>query len=221
MLQQGNNSLIYLSDNLIMNQVILYLFWAILAVILIVGIYWILGMILDPETKVAHGQNATPPKVVTSPPNPTPTTPNPNFQYLPQKAFVLPYAPENGIPNTPPLNSPLAPTPVQPIPVQQAAPAPSGSSLLGIPGLDVAAIAAAVGVYLKTRLLDKKTDKVEQTSRENSVQIAKGADVDQSIADQVYRNMSDGGASIHDKPEIKLENLSKNKQEATETASKA
>ena len=171
----------------------------------------------------ANGQNATPPKPVTSPPNPTPTTPNPNFQYLPQKAFVLPFAPENGIPVTPPLNSPLAPTPVQPVPtavpVQQSA--PSGSNMLGIPGLDLAAIAAAVGVYLKTRLLDKKTDKVEAVTKENSVQIVKGTKVDKAISDQVYQNMSDGGESIHDKPEIRLENLNKNIDEATETTSKA
>lgn len=197
----------------------LYFLYVILAIIIVIGLVAIFPMLMEK----AYGQNATPPKPVTSPPNPTPTTPNPNFQYLPQKAYVLPYAPENGIPVTPPLNSPLASTPVQPVPVpvQQAASVPSGSNMLGIPGLDLAAIAAAVGVYLKTRLLDKKTDKVEQVTRENSVQIVKGTKVDKAISDQVYQNMSDGGESIHDKPEIKLENLNKNIDEATETTAKA
>ena len=152
----------------------------------------------------ANGQEVVPTPV----PVPTPTEPNPNFQYLPQKAAVTVYNPEVGIPAN---SQPLTVVP-QVVPAQQNFISGTIDSLGGIAG--VMGMLGAAGVYVKTRLLNK-------TVKENSAQIVKGADVDATIAKQVFENMADKGASIQDKPEIKLETLSKNKEEATETASKA
>lgn len=146
---------------------------------------------------------------------PTPTSPNPNLQYLPQKAYVQAYAPENGIP----LNS----QPLQIVPQVVPAPVQNNSNILDQFGgtAGVMAMLASAGIYLKTRVLDKKTEKNAEVTREQSAQIVKGAEVDQKIADRVYKNMSDGGASINDAPEIKLETLAANKEEAVKTATKA
>jgi hypothetical protein len=207
-----------------MNQVILYLLWAILAIVIIIGVWITIGMLLP-----VHGQTppanqaktATPaaPAIAPTPvPEATPTSPAPNLQYLPQKAYVQSYAPEIGIP-TP--NTPLQAVPqvqtVQPVPVQQNT--VGGFDIGSIMGY-LAAIGSA-GAYLKGHIVGKKADKNEEVTREQSQQIIKGTEVDQSIANQVYQNMADGGASIHDKPEIKLENLAKDREEAIKTATKA
>ena len=192
--------------------------YSIITVAIIIGVWFVINYPV-PE---AHGQNATPNPVAPTVTNqPTPTTPTPNFQYLPQKAYVQPFKPEVGIPeNSIPLTAVPQVVPQQ-IPVQPVQNNSSNiiDSLGGIGG--ITAMLGAAGVYFKTRVLDKKTDKIDDTTKQQSQQIVKGAIVDQKIADQVYQNMGEEANKINDKPEIKLENLKANIDEATETATKA
>src|ERR1044072_9923084 len=74
-------------------SVLLYLLWVILGIIIIIGVWFVFD-------NIVYGQTAPPPLTPTAVPTPTPTAPNPNLQYLPQKAYVQAYAPENGIPST-------------------------------------------------------------------------------------------------------------------------
>ena len=169
---------------------------------------------------------ATPSPVVTPVPapvaptivnTPTPTAPNPNFQYLPQKAYVQAYGPEIGIPTS---GGQLQGVPVvQPASVQQAAP----SSDLG-GGLNIAsimAILAAGGAYLKGHLANKKAEKTEVVAKENSVAIVDSKVVEQEIAKYMFNLDKAKAEALNDQPAIKLETLEDKKEKATETASKA
>jgi hypothetical protein len=194
-----------------------YILWMIIA-IGIIAVLWFMFI----EGNVYAQSNKT--TVAISPPNPTPTQPNPNLQYLPQKAFVYSFAPESGVPPATPMQAlPVTPTVTPSVPVQQPVAVQSGGSIIDSLGgyTGITAMLAAAGVYLKTRVLDKKTEKVAEVTREQSAQIVKGAQVDQKISEQVYENMTDKGESINDKPQIKLETLKDNVEEATKTATKA
>lgn len=158
----------------------------------------------------AFGQTA-PPAVTPTPVNtPTPTAPNPNLQYLPQKAYVQAYAPENGIPSN---QQPLQVVPqVVPAPVQQSA------------GFDIGSImsmAIAAGSGLMAKMGFDKAKKVQGTVQDVAQVQVKQTDQTKVLAKQVYENMSDGGASITDKPEIQLKILEETKNQAVETATKA
>ena len=186
-------------------------------VIVVIVIVLLIATVIPILLQMAFGQETkAPPAVTPTPvPTPTPTQPNPNFQYLPQKAAVTVYNPEIGIPtNAQPLQ--VVPTVVP----QQVVPQSNILDQLG-GATGITALAAAAGVYIKAHLVGKKADKTEETTREQSVQIVKGTEVDQSLANRIYKNMPDNGESIHDQPEIKLETLAKNKEEAVKTASKA
>ena len=142
---------------------------------------------------------------------PVQTQPSPNFQYLPQKAYVQPFKPEVGVPQG---QQPLTAAP------QVALPAPAAPAQQGIGGIDMATLMGILGsagaafAYLKGHIVGKKGDKTAETTKEQSEQIVKGASVDQALAKQVFENMSDGGVGIKDAPEIKMENLVHNKEEA-------
>ena len=218
-----------------------FLLWCFLAVIIIIGVWWVLTTLLDiaygelwqkeyairnmqPLVDLvkqyldhqAYGQETTtskapPAAVPTQSATPIQIQPNPNFEYLPQKAYVQTYKPEIGIPvGQQPLTAVPQVVPVQP--QQQNFISSTVDSLGGIAG--VMGMLGAAGVYVKTRFLNK-------TVKENSAQIVKGADVDATIAKQVFENMPDKGESINDKPEIQLNKLAENKEEATQTAAKA
>ncbi len=197
-----------------------YILWLAIGVGIVVIVFMTFDGIFaqTPPAKAGTPPATTVPPPVQLPvpvPQPTPTSPAPNLQYLPQKAYVQAYAPENGIPAS---NQPL-----QVVPQTVPAPVAPASTPLGIPNdiLSYIAMGSAGLAYFKTHILGKKTDKVEEVTREQSAQIVKGAEVDRSIADQVYENMTDKGVSIKDKPEIKLETLAANKEEAVKTATKA
>ena len=193
-------------------ETIAFLLWCFLAVIIIIGVWWVLTTMLD----MAYGQKAPPAEVPTPSPTPIQIQPNPNFEYLPQKAYVQTYKPEIGIP--------VGQQGLTAVPQVQVQPAVQSNTIAGFDMTEIFGIIGTLvgaGAYLKGHLVGKKTDKVEETTKEQSVQIVKGADVDATIAKQVFENMTDKGLSINDKPEIKLENLNKNKEEATETAAKA
>lgn len=159
-----------------------------------------------------NAQNVTPPPAVTPTPvpAPTPTAPVPNLQYLPQKSYIQTFVPEQGVPLAQPATS-------LPQYTNQSSTGPFDMQTI----LSIVSLLAGGGALVKSKLVGDKTNKVEEVSREQSQQIIKGAEVDKSIADQVYKNMTDGGANIKDKPEIKLETLTANKDEAVKTASKA
>src|SRR5687768_13047251 len=98
-------------------SVLMFLGWAILAIIIMIGAWFVLSSLFE-----AHGQEAPPVAVTPVPPTaptvtnvPTPTTPQPNWQFLPQKAYVQPFCPEVGVPpNALPLTAVPQVIPVQP-----------------------------------------------------------------------------------------------------------
>ena len=190
-------------------------FFEIITVIFIS--YSILGFI-----SVAYGQNVSPPSGTPPAPvsptvtnTPTPTSPNPNLQYLPQKAYVQSYAPEVGVPsNTVPLQA--VPPVVAPAYQQQNTGGFDLGSLAGILG-----VLGAGGAYLKGHFANKKAEAAKETGQQLAENNVQQATVQQKTLEQLYENMPDKGASITDKPEIKLEKVAEVKDEALKVASKA
>jgi len=175
----------------------------------------------------AHGQTVAPPSGGTPPASgtppapvsptvtnvPTPTAPNPNLQYLPQKAYVQSFAPEQGVPaNSIPLQA--VPPVVAPSPYQQ-----QSNSGFDIGSIMSMIIAGGSGLLAKMGFDKAKT--AQNTSQSNAETNVKQATIQQKTLEQVYENMGDKGASITNKPEIKLEEVAKVKDEALKTASKA
>jgi len=175
----------------------------------------------------AHGQTVAPPSGGTPPASgtppapvsptvtnvPTPTAPSPNLQYLPQKAYVQSFAPEQGVPaNSIPLQA--VPPVVAPSPYQQ-----QSNSGFDIGSIMSMVIAGGSGLLAKMGFDRAKT--AQNTSQANSETNVKQATIQQKTLEQVYENMGDKGASITNKPEIKLEEVAKVKDEALKTASKA
>lgn len=189
-------------------------FIAAVAIIIVVYLTFQAGIYAQQQTTTKAPPPVTPVPSI----NPTPTSPEPNPQYLPQKAYVQLFAPENGIPTssgTLPVISQVVPA----APVQQAGPS------LGIPGLDIAAILALFGTgatYVKSHLIGKKTDKVEETAKENSKHIVEGTTVDSELARLLFEwNKEKADALNGTAPAVKLEALEDNTKAATETATKA
>jgi len=180
--------------------------------------------------KIAHGQTVAPPPSTGTPPastgtppatvsptvtnTPTPTAPNPNLQYLPQKAYVQSFAPEVGIP---PNSVPLQAVPPVVAPSYQQQQQPNS-------GFDIGSIMSMIiagGSGLLAKMGFDKAKTAQNTSQANSETNVKQATIQQKTLEQVYENMGDKGASITNKPEIKLEEVAKVKDEALKTASKA
>ena len=186
-----------------------YILWLILGIGIIIIVWMTFNNIF------AFGQTNTTPSAVTPTPTATPveTSPSPNFQYLPQKAYVQPFKPEVGIPqNVIPLTAVPQVVPVQPVQNQTLGGFDIGSIMSMV-------IAAGSGLFAKMGI--DKARKVEEISKEQSTQIVQSKQVEQSLAKQVYDNMPDKGASIQDAPEIRLETLADNKEEALKTAAKS
>jgi len=198
----------------------------ILVIIIIIAIFVALGW-LSFGFNVAKGQTVAPPialpptppavapPVPTLPtpvPTPTPTLPSPNLQYLPQKSYVQTFAPEVGVPSSVPLQAVPQVVPVQ---AQQSGVFDTGSIM------SILALITAGGSGFLSKLGLDKAKNAQQTGQavaENNVQ---QATVQQKTLEQVYENMPDKGASINNKPEIKLEAVAKVKEEALKVASKA
>ena len=166
---------------------------------------------------MAYAQNtSTLPPVQPTISIPAQTQPNPNLQYLPQKAYVQAFGPEYGLPTSPtPLQS------ITPIPTV-AAPAP-GQNILG-GNLDIVSILAAIGAggaYLKGHFANKKADKAEETGKENAAMNVKQAIIAEEGLKLQYENMADKGANITDKPEIRLTEVAKMKDKAVDTATQS
>jgi hypothetical protein len=90
----------------------------------------------------------------------------------------------------------------------------------GMAGGSLTGLWARFKGIMDKKQIAEKTENIEQIQREHSVQIVKGAEVDEKIATQVYENMEDKGAKINDKPGIQLKTLVDNKTEAATTAAK-
>jgi len=186
-------------------------------IILIITIVIVLVMMAFIPTLVqmAFAQNSTPPPVTTPTPvlTPTPTTPNPNLQYLPQKSYVQTFAPENGIPSSVPLQALPTVVPYQ-APVQN-------NALGGIDLGSIIPIVIAAGSGLLAKMGLDKAKKAEGTSQLNAEMNVRQSTVQQKTLEQLYENMPDKGNSINDKPEIRLSEVAKVKDDAVKTASKA
>jgi len=195
-----------------MASVLIAIIIAVILVMILVAIGW---LTLGFNIKFASGQNVTapapiPPTVVNTP---TPTAPNPNFQYLPQKAYVQAYGPEIGIPSSGGIQA--APTVVVPA-QQQAAPANGGFDIGSI-----MAIVTAAGAGLFAKLNRDKVNKVQDTTKENSASLVDTKIVQQEIARYMFNLDKAKAEALNDAPAIKLEKLEQDKKEATDTATKA
>ena len=136
------------------------------------------------------------------------TSPNPNLQYVPQKAYIVPLGPNGQM---------------QVIPYQESSTTSNNdlmtifTGLLGLGGVASGFWAKITGSKANKETKQEMTEKV----RDNTLAIVESKEVEHSIAKQVFKNMPDGGASINDAPEIKLEKLQQNKEEAAKLATKA
>lgn len=193
-------------------SVITFLLWAILAIVIIVGLWWIMGMILLPVNGQEATTNNTPEPITPTPvPTPTPTSPNPNFQYLPQKAYVQPFAPESGVPAN---SQPLTAVP-QTIPAPVSTSSSSSNIVDSVGGIaGIMGMLSAAGVYVKTHFLGNKTKEVMAAEVKTKEQISELARVS-------YENMPNKGNDIVDAPAVKLETLAEDKAEFAEKAAKA
>jgi len=199
-----------------MASVLVAIIIAIILVIILIAVGW---LSLAFNIKFASGQeNESAPVPAPIAPTvvntPTPTAPNPNFQYLPQKAYVQAYGPEIGLPSS----GALQPAPVVVAPAQQQT---------GIGGFDIGSMAGVLGVlgagaaYLKGHFANKKADKNEGVIKENSASIVDSKIVQQEIARYMFNLDKAKADALNDAPAIKLEKLEQDKKEATETATKA
>jgi hypothetical protein len=167
---------------------------------------------------MAYGQNTSIKPVQPTVTIPAQTQPNPNLQYLPQKAYVQAFGPEYGLP--------VSPTPLQSItpPQVQPAPAVQQNTVFGIDPATLAGIVGTLGAgvaYFKGHLANKKADKAEETGKENSAMNVKQAIISEEALKLQYENMPDKGNNITDKPEIRLTEVAKMKDKAVDTATKS
>ena len=203
-----------------MGSLAIVLLVVIILVVILVAIGWLTlgfnmqfakGQFPPNNTKAAVQPPAPiPPTVVNTP---TPTAPNPNFQYLPQKAYVQAYGPEIGLPST----GALQPAPTVVVPAQQAAPAANGGFDVG----SILAIVTAAGAGLFAKLNRDKVNKVQDTTKENSASLVDTKIVQQEIARYMFNLDKAKAEALNDAPAIKLEKLEQDKKEATDTATKA
>ncbi len=179
--------------------------WFIIA-IAIITLVWITF-----QSGIYAQQNKTPPVIPTPVPNPTPTQPDPNFQYLPQKAAVTVYNPEIGVPQFA--------QPLQTVPQVISPPAvPVQSGTLGIPGLDVALIAGLVGQFIRTELKNKTvTGLVKRIAGTQVKQI----EAQEEHLGLTFDQMPQKGDEITNKPNIKQDHIKDIKEQAIDTAEKA
>jgi len=192
----------------------------LIIIIVLVAIGWLsLGF----NIQFAKGQNVSVPKTVVPPPvsptivnTPTPTAPNPNFQYLPQKAYVQAYGPEIGIPTS---GGQLQGVPViQPAPVvQQQAPAANNGFDIG----SIMAMVVAAGSGLFAKMAGDKAKKTEAVSKETMGATLDNKELIREVARVMYQMNPDKANQITDAPSIKLETLKEDTEEFRDKVAKA
>jgi len=193
----------------------------VILVVILVAIGWLsLGF----NIQFAKGQNVSVPKTVVPPPvsptivnTPTPTAPNPNFQYLPQKAYVQAYGPEIGIPSS---GGILQGVPVvQPAPVvqQEAQPAQSAGFDIG----SIMAIVTAAGAALFSKMTGDKAKKTEGVAKETMGATLDNKELIKEVARVMYQMNPEKANQITDAPSIKLETLKEDTDEFRDKVAKA
>jgi hypothetical protein len=135
-------------------------------------------------TMAVYGQNASPTPTI-APPVVT-TSPNPNLQYVPQKAYIV----------TTPDGT------VQAVPVQGATGGSGTAEATGIIG-----IITAIGTGLWAKMSAKKDNKTTDAALLNTKEVQK------EIARVMYNFQPDQSKALADAPAIKLETLEKDKAE--------
>ena len=181
----------------------------ILTLVVLIGIFIIVFMVFD---KIAFGQNISAPPAVTPTPvqSPTPTTPVPNLQYLPQKSYIQTFVPESGVPTALPATS---------IPQYGQ---PQQSSALPTDLMSILSVLFGAGSIGYAKLIGNKTNKVEGLAKDGLSVSSTQSDQIEQIAKKLFETMgAEKANAINDAPAIKLENLNKTKQEITEKAAKS
>jgi len=203
-----------------MASVLIAVIIVIILVMIIIAIGW---LSLSFNIKFASGQEdnnvTTPPVKPPAPipptivPTPTPTAPNPNFQYLPQKAYVQAYGPEIGIPSS----GGLQPAPTVVVPAQQAAPAANGGFDIG----SIMAMVTAAGAGLFAKMKGDQAKKAETIAKDNMGSILDNKEALKELARIMYSMNPEKANQITDAPSIKLETLEKDAAEFRDKAAKA
>jgi hypothetical protein len=148
------------------------------AIALVLPTLFFLGLL----TLAVYGQNASPTPTI-APPVVT-TSPNPNLQYVPQKAYIV----------TTPDGT------VQAVPVQ-------GASTGTAEATGIIGIITAIGTGLWAKMSAKKDNKTTDAALLNTKEVQK------EIARVMYNFQPDQSKALADAPAIKLETLEKDKAE--------
>jgi hypothetical protein len=147
------------------------------------------GIVLTPVVMgscilVAFGQNVSPTPTIS-------TSPNPNLQYVPQRAYIVPLGPEGQ---------------VAAVPVQEQN---MNGEITGIVG-----IISAIGAGLWAKMSGTKDSKNTNAALLNTKEVQK------ELARVMYNFQPTQAAALSDAPAIKLENLEKDKQQFAEKVAK-
>ena len=192
---------------------LLYSLWVILGTILIIGIWIILDMLWQTANAQENVTTAIP-NLQISPPSNIQTTPNPNLQYLPQKAFIQAFSPEATPTTQSAILGPLPNTVVQ----------PTGTVQTTSSGIDIASIismAVAAGSGFMAKMASDKAKKAQETTKENSSAIVDSKIVQQELARLLFEWNKPQADQLTNSPSTKLESLKDEVKQATDTATKA
>jgi len=198
-------------------SLLLYLLWLILGIGMVIIVWFVIDMLWQTANAQQNVSTAMP-NLQISPPSNIQTTPNPNLQYLPQKAFIQAFSPE-ATPTT--QSAILGPLPtntfVQP---QTVSTVPTGNidvgTIMGIIGTVVAA-----GSGLMAKMSGDKSKKNEGVIKENSTAIVDSKIVQQELARLMFEWNKTQADALTDSPVTKLENLKNEVKQATDTAIKS
>jgi hypothetical protein len=139
-----------------------------------------------------YGQNVSPTPTITLPP-PVTTSPNPNLQYVPQKAYIV----------TTPDGS------VQAVPVQDNGAAGNTATATGIVG-----IIAAIGAGLWNKMSASKDVKNTNAAVLNTKEVTK------ELARVMFNFQPTQAAALSDAPAIQLKTLEEDKKQFQEKVAK-
>lgn len=146
-------------------------------------LFFSMSIIMVTLINSAYAQNSSPTPIIS-------TSPNPNLQYVPQKAYIVPLGP-NGE--------------VQAIPYQDN----SAAQATGIVG-----ILTAIGTGLWAKMSAKKDTKETNAALLDTKEISK------ELARVMYNFQPEQSKALSDAPAIKLENLEKDKAEFADKVAK-
>lgn len=179
----------------------------ILVLILLIGVLAIAYFVFN---DIVYGQNATPPAVTpTLVPTPTPTSPAPNLQYLPQKSYIQTFVPEQGVPLAQPATSyPQFTTP------QQSTTVPTDL-------MSIISVLTGAGAIAYSKIIGNKTNKVEGITKENLSAVLQDKEAIAELAKFAYASNPEAANKLDNAPCIKLDNLEKQKADFADKASKA